>query len=122
MRLLVRRPGQAHDLGHLFGRDGRLAPRPGRIAEEPLHPGLGKTPPFNRRYLELRVGYRIQELAHGGLRRVLGLPADEVEGGARSKKRIADPRKPAPGTGLVRKWGGEEHTVTVAGGRLRMVR
>ena len=79
-------------------------------------------PPFNRRYLKLRVGYRIQELAHGGLRRVLGLPADEVEGGARSKNRIADPRKPAPGTGLVREWGGVEHTVTVAGGRLRMAR
>jgi len=55
-------------------------------------------PPFNRRYLKLRVGYRIRELAHGGLRRVLGLPADEVEGGARSKNRIADPRKPAPVT------------------------
>ena len=79
-------------------------------------------PPFNRRYLKLRVGYRIQELAHGGLRCVLGLPADEVEGGARSKNRIADPRKPVVGTRLIREWGGEEHTVTVAGGRLRMVR
>ena len=25
-------------------------------------------PPFNRRFLEVRLGYRIQELAHGGLR------------------------------------------------------
>ena len=47
-------------------------------------------PPFNQRYLELRVGHHIRELAHDGrrreTRRVLGLPADEVEGGARSKK------------------------------------
>ena len=50
-------------------------------------------PPFNRRYLELRVDYRIRELAHGGLRRVLGLLADEVGGGARSKNRIAASKK-----------------------------
>ena len=47
-------------------------------------------PPFNRRYLKLRVGYRIQELAHGGLRRetrcVLGLPADEVSRAARAAR------------------------------------
>ncbi|RYD65378.1 MAG: DUF2924 domain-containing protein, partial [Verrucomicrobiaceae bacterium] len=28
----------------------------------------GEPPPFNRRYLESRLAYRIQELAYGGLK------------------------------------------------------
>jgi hypothetical protein len=60
--------------------------------------------------------YRIQELAHGGLRRetrrTLDALADEVMSGKLGGM-VADPRKPAPGTKLVREWGGEEHMVTV---------
>ena len=46
---------------------------------------LGTPAPNNARaFLELRIGYRIQELTYGGLtretRRVLDLLADEVEG------------------------------------------
>ncbi len=38
--------------------------------------------------------------------------SDEVMSG-KLDGMVADPRKPAPGTKLVREWGGEEHIVTV---------
>ena len=73
-------------------------------------------PNASRGNLALRLGYRIQELAHGGLaretRRTLDALADEVASGATGPM-IADPRRPIPGTKLVREWGGVEHTVTV---------
>ena len=47
-------------------------------------------PPFNRRYLESRLAYRIQELAYGGLKpetvRRLERPGGEPGGGAREKR------------------------------------
>ena len=74
-------------------------------------------PNNSRSYLELRLGYRIQELILGGLsretRRTLDLLADEIEGQARHRSIIADPRNPVVGTRLVREWNGVEHTVTV---------
>ncbi|WP_082520642.1 DUF2924 domain-containing protein [Rhizobium sp. Root482] len=74
-------------------------------------------PNNSRSYLELRLGYRIQELSLGGLsretRRTLDLLADEIEGQARHRSIIADPRNPIVGTRLVREWDGVEHTVTV---------
>ena len=74
-------------------------------------------PNNSRGYLELRLGYRIQELTLGALsretRRTLDLLADEVEGHARRKHQIADPRNPVTGTKLLREWDGVEHTVTV---------
>jgi hypothetical protein len=79
---------------------------------------FGEPAPNNSRiFLEIRLGYRIQELTYGGLdretRRMLDLLADEVEGLARRKNQIADPRNPVAGTRLVREWNGVEHTVTV---------
>lgn len=79
---------------------------------------FGTPAPNNARaFLELRIGYRIQELTYGGLtretRRVLDLLADEVEGKISRKSMVADPRNPVVGTRLVREWGGAEHTVTV---------
>lgn len=76
-----------------------------------------KPAPNNARaFLELRIGYRIQELTYGGLsketRRVLDLLADEVEGKITRKSMVADPRN-VVGTRLVREWDGAEHTVTV---------
>ena len=44
---------------------------------------------------------------------MLDLLADEVEGHARRKHQIADPRNPVDGTKLMREWDGVEHTVTV---------
>ncbi|WP_245414538.1 DUF2924 domain-containing protein [Aestuariivirga litoralis] len=79
---------------------------------------FGTPAPNNARaFLELRIGYRIQELTYGGLtretRRVLDLLADEVEGKISRKNMVADPRNPVVGTRLVREWDGAEHTVTV---------
>ena len=74
-------------------------------------------PNNSRSYLELRLGYRIQELAFGGLaretRRTLDLLADEIDGRIGPRTIIADPRNPVVGTRLVREWNGVEHTVTV---------
>jgi hypothetical protein len=74
-------------------------------------------PNNSRSFLEIRIAYRIQELTYGGpdrdTRRMLDLLADEVEGHARRKCQIADPRNPVTGTKLIREWDGVEHTVTV---------
>ena len=81
-------------------------------------------PNNSRSYLELRLGYRVQELTLGGLsretRRTLDLLADEIEGRVGRKAIIADSRNPVVGTRLVREWDGVEHTVTVDEGRLRL--
>ena len=79
---------------------------------------FGSPAPNNSRsYLELRLGYRIQELTLGGLsretRRTLDLLADEIDGKIGRKAIIADSRNPVVGTRLVREWDGVEHTVTV---------
>ena len=62
-------------------------------------------PNASRGNLELRLGYRIQELAHGGItpatRRTLDALADEVASGATGPL-VADPRRPIPGTKIVR--------------------
>ena len=74
-------------------------------------------PPFNRRYLESRLAYRLQELAYGGLkpetlRRLLEL-GEQLDGGRiEMRKRRVDDR-PITGTRLIREWQGIEHTVTV---------
>lgn len=74
-------------------------------------------PNNSRSFLELRIGYRIQELSFGGpsraTKRALNLLADEVEGKAVRRSQIADPRTPVIGTKLIREWDGAEHTVTV---------
>ena len=68
-----------------------------------------QAPNASRGNLELRIGYRIQELAHGGIkpatRRTLDALAAEVASGAPGPL-IADPRRPIPGTKLVREWQG----------------
>ncbi|QWG18804.1 DUF2924 domain-containing protein [Bradyrhizobium sediminis] len=74
-------------------------------------------PPYNRRFLESRLAYRIQELAHGGLKketverlRVLGKQYDGKPG---AKPKPHGPRLPIAGTRLIREWQGVEHRVTV---------
>jgi hypothetical protein len=71
-------------------------------------------PPYNRRFLETRLAYRIQELAYGGLKpetvERLDAIADELKGGKRRK--YFDSR-PIAGTRLLREWKGVEHCVTV---------
>lgn len=75
-------------------------------------------PPFNRRYLERRLAYRIQELAYGGLKpetlRRLERLGEDLDGGARQKSRLrADRGQLIAGTRLIREWQGVEHLVTV---------
>lgn len=74
-------------------------------------------PPYNRRFLESRLAYRIQELAHGGLRPAtvarLEALAEDLDGGdvARRKRSMKD--RPITGTRLIREWRGVDHCVTV---------
>jgi hypothetical protein len=74
-------------------------------------------PPFNRRYLESRLAYRIQELAYGGLKpetiRRLERLGEELDGGDRKKSRMRADTMPIAGTRLIREWQGVEHVVTV---------
>jgi hypothetical protein len=74
-------------------------------------------PPFNRRFLESRLAYRIQELAYGGLKpetiRRLEALGEKLDGGDRKKSRIRANLKPIAGTRLIREWQGVEQVVTV---------
>ncbi|MEQ9145207.1 MAG: DUF2924 domain-containing protein [Parvibaculaceae bacterium] len=74
-------------------------------------------PPFNRRYLESRLAYRIQELSLGGLKpetiRRLERLGEELDGGDRSRRRVRADAMPIAGTRLIREWQGVEHVVTV---------
>jgi hypothetical protein len=74
-------------------------------------------PPYNRRYLEDRLAYRLQELAYGGLKAEtlarLHALAEELDGRAPSgRPRSASPM-PIAGTRLIREWQSVEHCVTV---------
>jgi hypothetical protein len=73
-------------------------------------------PPYNRRFLESRLAYRIQELAYGGLSEEtierLDAIADELEG-KKPKRRHLFQDRPMAGTRLIRDWRGTEHSVTV---------
>ena len=71
-------------------------------------------PPYNRKYLESRLAYRVQELAYGGLKpetlkRLAALPRSSTAqpGGA------GQGNCPVAGTRLLREWQGVEHCVTV---------
>ena len=75
-------------------------------------------PPFNRRYFETRLAYRIQELAYGGLKpetiRRLERIGEELDGGDRKKRGMRlDRDRPITGTRLLREWQGVEYVVTV---------
>lgn len=74
-------------------------------------------PPYNRRFLESRLAYRIQELAYGGLSEEtiarLEAIADELEGKRPNKRSLLAKDRPISGTRLIREWQGVEHCVTV---------
>ncbi|MDX9859288.1 MAG: DUF2924 domain-containing protein [Rhodospirillales bacterium] len=74
-------------------------------------------PPYNRRFLESRLAYRIQELALGGLKPTtverLEALGEQLDGGkVEVRRRRADDR-PIAGTRLIREYQGIEHCVTV---------
>jgi hypothetical protein len=74
-------------------------------------------PPYNRRFLETRLAYRIKELAYGGLKpeTVARLAAlgEQLDGGNVVVRRIRGDDKPMAGTRLIREHAGVEHCVTV---------
>jgi len=75
-------------------------------------------PPYNRKFLESRLAYRIQELAYGGLKpeTVARLEAlgEQLDGGNLVLRRIrAGEDRQIAGTRLVREYQGIQHTVTV---------
>ncbi len=74
-------------------------------------------PPYNRRFLESRLAYRIQELAYGGLKpetlaRLEAL-GERLDGGKVTVRRMRGDDKPIAGTQLIREYQGVEHVVTV---------
>lgn len=76
-----------------------------------------EAPLYNRRFLESRLAYRIQELALGGLKPKTVKRLDAL---ARTfsetnpvMRRMKNDQKPVAGTRLIREWKGVEHSVTV---------
>jgi hypothetical protein len=78
---------------------------------------VSEPPSFNRRTLESRLAYRIQELAYGGLKpetvKRLQALGEQLDGGDSSVRRIRGDDRPIAGTKLIREWQGAEHAVTV---------
>ena len=76
----------------------------------------GEPPPYNRRFLEHRLAYRIQELHYGGLKpetvKRLRALAAELDGGDPARRRRHHQDKPMPGTRLIREWQGVDHCAT----------
>jgi hypothetical protein len=74
-------------------------------------------PMYNRRNLEDRLAYRIQELAYGGLkpetlRRLRDL-GEQFDGGDPVRRKRPASDRPIAGTRLIREYQGIEHCVTV---------
>ena len=74
-------------------------------------------PPYNRRFLESRLAYRVQELAYGGLKletveRLVAL-GEQLDGGNIAVRKAKANSRPIAGTQLIRDWKGVEHRVTV---------
>jgi hypothetical protein len=74
-------------------------------------------PPYNRRFLESRLAYRIQELAYGGLKREtlerLEALGEQIDGRNITLRRIRREQRPIAGTRLLREYQGVEHVVSV---------
>jgi hypothetical protein len=73
-------------------------------------------PPYNRRFLEHRLAYRIQEFAYGGLKpetsKRLKALAKDFDGN-RARRRQPAKDRPTAGTRFIREWQGVDHCVTV---------
>jgi Protein of unknown function (DUF2924) len=74
-------------------------------------------PAYNRRFLESRLAYRIQELAYGGLSRDtldrLKAMAKQYATRDAAERKVRPMLRPVTGTKLIREWEGVEHCVTV---------
>src|SRR5258708_15826029 len=78
-------------------------------------------PAYNRRFLESRLAYRIQELAYGGLSRQtldrLRAMAKQYASRDTAERKASPVHRPISGTKLIREWQGGEHCVTFPAGR-----
>ena len=76
-----------------------------------------EAPRQNRRFLESRLAYRIQELEYGGLKpatiKRLEALGEELDGGKAEVRRKRADDRPIAGTRLIRDYQGVEHCVTV---------
>ena len=74
-------------------------------------------PRYNRRFLESRLAYRIQELEYGGLKPAtiarLEALGEQLDGGKVDVRRQRADDRPIAGTRLIREYQGVEHSVTV---------
>jgi hypothetical protein len=74
-------------------------------------------PLYNRRFLESRLAYRIQELEYGGLKPAtiarLEALGEQLDGGKIDVRRQRADDRPIAGTRLIREYQGAEHCVTV---------
>src|ERR1700686_5492272 len=74
-------------------------------------------PAYNRRFLESRLAYRIQELAYGGLSRQtlerLRAMAKQYTARDATERKARPVHRPISGTKLIWGWQGIEHCVTV---------
>src|ERR1700691_622887 len=73
-------------------------------------------PAYNRRFLESRLAYRIQELAYGGLSREtlerLTATSKQYANVDPVERKAKPSLRPIVGTRLIREWQGVEHCVT----------
>lgn len=74
-------------------------------------------PAYNRRFLESRLAYRIQELAYGGLSREtlerLTAMSKQFANNDPIERKARPSLRPIAGTKLIREWQEVEHCVTV---------
>jgi hypothetical protein len=74
-------------------------------------------PAYNRRFLESRLAYRIQELTFGGLSKEtldrLKAMGTQYGGQGPAERKARPMLRPLTGTKLIREWQGIEHCVTV---------
>jgi hypothetical protein len=74
-------------------------------------------PAYNRRFLENRLSYRLQELAHGGLKtstiKRLEQLGEQLDGGKAKVRGRRTSDRPVAGTTLIREWQGTAYEVMV---------
>ena len=72
-------------------------------------------PRISRDLLILALGYRLQEIAHGGLGKATRRKLQAIAKALRTTSRVgpAPSLSLKPGARLVREWGGRTHTVTL---------
>lgn len=76
-----------------------------------------EAPAYNRKLLESRLAYRLQELAYGGLKpetiKRLEQLGDQLDGGKRRVRKQRSNDRPVAGTKLIREWQGTPYEVIV---------